>query len=111
MDASTATATWSAFIACASASRARRGSIPATFSSGPVERGTKTSKRGTSSAPTTSAATCWVVRFLTPRASVMPLESSVLTIPGMTHEISTPEPLSSNRTASESPTTACLVAA
>ena len=75
-----------------------------------VERGTQTSKRPVSRASTIASATSSGSRFLTPRASGRPEPSSVLTTPGITQWISIAVPSSSARTASQSPTTACLVA-
>ena len=77
--------------------------------SAPFERGTKTSNRGFWSADTTSAATSSGSTAFT-RESARPAASSVFTTLGMTTETSTPEPRSSTRTASESPTTPCLLA-
>ena len=70
----------------------------------------KTSKRGFLSADTISSATSSGATDLTPRASTRPAVSSVRTIEGMTTDTSTPEPRSSARTASDSPTTPCFVA-
>ena len=69
----------------------------------------KTSKRGTSSASTISLATSEASTGLTQRWPT-PLVSSVLTTVGITQATSIPLSRSSARTASLSPTTACLVA-
>jgi hypothetical protein len=76
----------------------------------PIDFGTKTSKRANAMASTTASATSSGVELLNAGVSTSPVESSVLTIPGITTEISTPVPRSSTRTASDSPTTPCLVA-
>jgi hypothetical protein len=77
---------------------------------GPIDFGTNTSKRPNFKASTTASATCSVVELLNAGVSTNPVDSSVLTIPGMTTETSTPVPRSSIRTASDSPTTPCLAA-
>ena len=77
--------------------------------SGPLERGTKTSKRGLRSAETTSFATSSGSTDFT-RESARPAASSVFTTLGMTTETSTPVSRSSTRAASDRPTTPCLVA-
>ncbi len=75
----------------------------------PATRGTKTSKRGCSSADTISAATSSGSTFFTPRADCRPDASSVFTTPGITQENSMGVSRSSARTASVTPTTKCLV--
>ena len=58
----------------------------------------------------TASATSPTDEFLNAGVSTRPTDSSVLTMFGITTEMSTPVPRSSERTASESPTTPCLVA-
>ena len=72
--------------------------------------GTNTSKCGNFRASTTASATSSTLEFLKAGVSTSPAESSVLTMLGITTEISTPVPRSSARTASDIPTTPCLVA-
>ena len=69
----------------------------------------KTSNFGRSSASTIASATSSGWSTLIARVSGRPEPSSVLTTAGITHEISIPLPRSSARTASETPTTKCLV--
>src|SRR3954471_13987556 len=75
----------------------------------PTDFGTKTAGRGFFSTSTIASATFSGVTALI-NASFTPNVNSVRTIDGSTHEISTPEPRSSCRTASDNPTTPCLVA-
>ena len=77
---------------------------------GPIDPGTNTSKRGTGARGRSRRRRRSSVEFLNAGVSTRPTVSSVLTMPGITTEISTPVPRSSARTASESPTTPCLVA-
>ena len=91
------------------ASRQVRGSGLVIWTSGPFERGTKTSKRGFLSAATTSPATSSGSIAFT-RESARPVVSSVRTTLGMTTETSTPVSRSSTRAASDRPMTPCLVA-
>ena len=98
------------FIARETASRMRRGTT-APVQITPARRlGAQTSNLGTFSASTVSAAMSSGEIRGTPRRSGTPDASSVLAKPGITTVTSMPVPRSSARTASESPTTACLVA-
>ena len=77
--------------------------------SGPFERGTKTSKRGFFSAETHLGGDVLGLDRLHARVGKTGGQLGVHAL-GMTTETSTPVPRSSARTASDSPTTPCLVA-
>ena len=108
-DRSVSSSDLSALIQRPIASRQVRGSGLVSWTSGPFERGTKTSKRGFFSAGDDLGRDVLGLERLHARFGQAGGELGCTTL-GMTTETSTPVPRSSTRTASDRPTTPCLVA-